>query len=169
MARTKLSRPSSEPAPTCDAEEEGPHCFGGALLVTRRWVGHIGFLRLVAALGAASSDSFPSTLVAISWMADQEFPQMPDNAADVSSRAFGACAARFGAALGRDGWERGMGDAALDPSGEAPLSLVAPVLYSSSMDIRRRARGRNDELAGVELVWEGEDPLMRCMALVSPA
>lgn len=167
MARTKLSLPSSVPAPTCDPDEVGPHCFGGTLLVTLRWEGHIGFRRLVVASGAASSDSLPSTLVAISWIADHEFPQMPDSAADVSRRAFGACAERFEATLGRDGWERGMGEAALEPSGEPPLSLVAPVLYSSSIDIRRRVRGRNDELAGVELVCEGVDPLMRFMAFVS--
>jgi hypothetical protein len=169
IARIRLSLPSCESTPTSDPEEVGPHCFGGVLFVTRRCVGHIGFRRLVVASGAASSASFPSTLVAIPWIADHEFPQIPDSVADVSRRAFGACADRFEATLGREGWERGMGEAALELSGEPPLSLVATVLYSSSMDIRRRVRGRNDELVGVELVCEGVDPLVRCMAFVSRA
>jgi hypothetical protein len=70
--------------------------------------------------------------------------------------------------LAREGWEPGIGDAAREPKGDGPPSLPE-VPNSSSIEIRRRVRGRNVEAAGVELVLDEEDPLVGCMAFGSRA
>lgn len=62
-----------------------------------------------------------------------------------------------------------MGDAAREPKGDGPLSLPEVVPNSSSIEIRRRVRGRNVDAAGVELVLNEEDPLVGCMAFESRA
>lgn len=174
IARTKFSRSSCGPTPTCELEDaEGPHCFGGALLTERRCVADNG-LRLRVA-GSVGDASFPKTFVARPWIADQEFPHNPDNVADVSRSAFGACALAdrtkddgFEVVFEREGWVLGMGDAVREPNGEAPVSLPETVPSSSSIDIRRRVRGRNVEAVSVELVLD-EDALVGFMAFRSPA
>lgn len=65
--------------------------------------------------------------------------------------------------LGRDGWVRGMGEADLEAVGVV-LWLVEVEYSSSSTEIKRRVRGRRDEL----LLNDGE-PLVGFMALVSRA
>lgn len=175
IARTMLSLSSCEPAPIWAAKDaDGPHCFGGALLAVRLCAVDSGFRLLVdVSFGIVS---FPSTFVARPWIADHEFPQIPDRVADVSRIAFGACALAdrtkddgLEVTLGCEGRELGMGDALLEPKGDAPLSLPEVGPSSSSMEIRRRVRGRNVEAAGVELVFEEGDPLVGCMAFGSRA
>jgi hypothetical protein len=108
-------------------------------------------------------------------MADHELPQMPERAADVSRNAFGACARGprgedgWEVTPGRERWELGMGDAALELQGDAPPSLPDTGPSSSSTDIRRRVRGRNVEAVGVELVFEEAEPLVGGMASESRA
>jgi hypothetical protein len=57
-----------------------------------------------------------------------------------------------------------MGDALLESKGVAPLSLPETGSNSSSMDIRRRARGRSDGAAKVELLFEDWGLLVGGMA-----
>lgn len=104
-------------------------------------------------------------------MADHEFPHKPESVADVFRPASEACAPAdrtkedgLEVRLLRNGPEPGAGEAVREAKGEAPLSLPEVVPNSSSMDIRRRVRGRSVEVAGVELVFEEGDPLVGCMA-----
>lgn len=80
IARTMFSLSSCEPAPTWAVDEaSGPHCFGGALVEVRRCEPSSGFRFLAAAEGSLELPSFPSTLVARPWIADHEFPHIPDS------------------------------------------------------------------------------------------
>lgn len=115
--------------------------------------------------------SFPRTLEVKPWIAVHEFPHRPDRAVEVFRPASDACALAdrtkeegFEVRVLRNGREPGAGDAVREPNGEAPLSLPEVVPSSSSMDIRRRVRGRSVDAVGVELVFEEGDPLVGCMA-----
>lgn len=80
IARTMLSLSSCVPAPTCEVDEaDGPHCFGGALEEVRRCELSRGFRFLVPSDVSLTPASFPSTLVARSWITDHEFPHSPDS------------------------------------------------------------------------------------------
>ena len=68
----------------------------------------------------------------------------------------------------RDGWVLGMGDADLEVAGEA-CSLAEAGFSSSSIDIKRRVRGRSVDVAADELLLKDGEPLVGFMALVSRA
>jgi hypothetical protein len=129
---------------------DGPHCFGGALEEVRPWVANSGFRRRVDVSFVPAS--FPSTLVARSWIADHEFPHNPDSVVEVSRLALEACvlAERINEDAGaevnleRDGLALGAGDADLEPDGVA-CSLPEFGYSSSPTEIRRRVRGRRVE------------------------
>ena len=124
IARTMLSLSSRVPAPTYELEVDGgPHCVG-ALLALRPCVPDCGFRLLVPGFVCVLSP--PSTFVASPWIADHEFPQMPDNAVEASRPAFEVCALAdrtkdegLEVALGRH--ERGLG---LGDTFREPLSLA---------------------------------------------
>jgi hypothetical protein len=104
-------------------------------------------------------------------IADQEFPQSPDSVAEASRLAFEVCALAertkddgVEVALGRHRRELGLGDAALEPKGDAPFSLPEVGYNSSSILIRRRVRGRSVEAVVVELLLDEGEPLVGCMA-----
>jgi len=63
----------------------------------------------------------------------------------------------------RGGRVSGAGDAVLEPRGDA-RSLPEVGFSSSSMEIKRRVRGRSVETAGVELLLDEGEPLVGCMA-----
>lgn len=134
-------------------EVEGPHCLGGTLVEVRRWELSSGFRRLVFVDVSFVPASFPSTLVARPWMADHEFPHIPDSVFVASLPNLAGCdvAERSkddvgpAAALERDGRGERPGEAAGDPAGEAYL-LFEGGLSSSSTEIKRRVRGRRVEV-----------------------
>jgi hypothetical protein len=109
-------------------------------------------------------------------MADQEFPQRPDSVAVASLLALDVWALAdltnadgVEVTLGRQRSELGLGDGAREPEGEAPLSLPEVGYSSSSIEIRRRVRGRSVEAADVELLLDFGEPLVGCMAFGSLA
>lgn len=61
------------------------------------------------------------------------------------------------------------GEAVLEGNGEAPFSLPETGPSSSSIEIRRRVRGRREDAAGLELDLDEGDPLVGCMAFWSRA
>jgi hypothetical protein len=121
-----------------------------------------------------ASEGFPSTVDANPWIADQELPQIPAKPAapllEVSRPSVLAERVKEDRVelLVREGWVLGMGEAVREAKGELLAELASS---SSSMDIRRRVRGRNEDAGGAAvLVLEEEgDPLSAGMAMDSRA
>jgi hypothetical protein len=87
MALTIASLSSCVPAPTCELAPAGPHDRGGGWLTDVRRP-CVGFRRRVL-LDSAGGSSLAKTVAAIPWMADHEFPQMPDSVSAVVRGDFG--------------------------------------------------------------------------------